>query len=113
MPDGGLREPYAEEGLYCFELPQTASDCKSVTPGDAIAGREFAPKEIITKPHVSWGHVSARQLGWGSVDSGGENMHLVDYVGAVLEQCDIFRAFGEAPHAPIAGMPTELFPEAK
>ena len=58
--------------------------------------------EIITKLHVNWGHASAQQLKRVSVHSGGENMHLVNIAGDVLQRCDICRPFENAPHVPIA-----------
>ena len=37
------------------------------------------------------------------MDSNGENMHLVNYMGEVLEHCEACHAFARAPHVPIAG----------
>ena len=55
---------------------------------------------------VNWGHASARQLKGVLTEPNEENMHLVNYVHEVLEQCEICRASGKAPHVPIAGATT-------
>ena len=39
------------------------------------------------------------------MDSVGEPIGLLGFVAEVLQHCDVRRAFGEAPHLPVAGTP--------
>ena len=64
------------------------------------------PKKIVMELHTDWGLESAQQLKRYLVDSGGDNMHLVAGVDEVLERCEIYRAFDEAPGDPVAATPT-------
>ena len=41
-------------------------------------------REIIAKPHVNWGHISAQRPERVSVDSNGENVLLVIFADEVL-----------------------------
>ena len=74
--------------------------------GDAMDGCRSDPKKTFMRFHANWGHASAQQLRWVSVDFERENAHLAKYVEEVSEQCDVCRAFEKAPHVPIAGTPT-------
>ena len=63
------------------------------------------PNETIMELHVSWRHASAQPSEMALLDSDGESMHSVNSVGEALDRCDVCRAFGTAPHVPIAGTP--------
>ena len=84
LSDGGLRLPHTPDGLYHFETPLTFAACKAVTLGDARHCCLTAPKKIIMKLHVNWGHASAQQMRRVLVDSEGNNAHLLTCVGEVL-----------------------------
>ena len=86
-----------------FQPPQTFSACNAVTRGDAQDSRLLDPKKIITKMHVDWVHAPAQQFKRISVDSNGDAVYLLNYVGEALEQCEVCGASDKAPHAPIAG----------
>ena len=58
------------------------------------------------KLYVNRGHASAQQLRRVSVDSDGDSMHLLTCVDEVSGQFGVCRAFGAAPHPPIAGTST-------
>ena len=90
-------------GPYQFDPTRTSAACKAVTLGGAMDGCLSDPKEIITMLRENCGHASADLLRWVLVDSDWEDVHLANYVDAVLEQCEICRAFGRDPHVPIAG----------
>ena len=72
-----------EDGPSRFERPQTPSGCQALTLGGAMDGCPSDPKKICMQLHVNWGHASARQLIWVSVDSDGDNMHLANYADEV------------------------------
>ena len=59
-------------------------------------------KKIIAKIHVNLGHASAQQLERLLVDSGRENMHLLNFAGNPSEHCEVCRALNKATHVPIA-----------
>ena len=60
-------------------------------------------KIIILKLHVNWERASDQQIKGVLVDSGGGNLHLLQDVDEELERRGVCRAFGRAPHLPIAG----------
>ena len=61
------------------------------------------PEKVTIKLHANWGHASAQQVRRVLVDSVGEPIGLLGFVAEVLQHCDVRRAFGEAPHLPVAG----------
>ena len=89
--------------MYHFDPPRTCSGCKDVTLRDATDERFLDPKEIFTKLHVNWGHVSARRLKRVLADSGGVTMGLANCADEALGQCEMSCDFDEAPHISIAG----------
>ena len=106
LSDGGLHLPHAQGGLYRFETPRTFAAYKAVPLGVAQDSNLTDPKKIATKLHVNWGHASARQQKRVLVDSERDNMHLLTCADEVLARCEVCRAFGKAPHAPVAGAST-------
>ena len=60
-------------------------------------------QKIHIEVRAHWGHSSAPQTGRELVDSDGEAMGLISFVDEVPHQCDICRAFEQAPYLPIAG----------
>ena len=68
LPNGSLRLPCGEDGLYQFDPPRTFSACKAGTWEAALHGRLSDSRTIITKLRVNWGHASAHQLERVSVD---------------------------------------------
>ena len=77
LANGGSRLPFAEDGMCSFAPPRTFSACRAVTPGGARGGAISDLKEIVMKLHVNRGRASARQVKWISVDSGGDDSHLL------------------------------------
>ena len=60
----------------------------------------------VGKFHVRWGRGSAQRLGRVLVYPLWGNMHLVNYVGDVLELRDPWRSFGKSSYSPFAGTST-------
>ena len=52
MPNGVLRLPRTEYGLYIFEPPHTFLALKAVTLGDAMNGRPSRPGKLNMELHV-------------------------------------------------------------
>ena len=59
---GGSRPPPSADGIYQFGPPLTFAPRHTVTLGDALDPGAPGPKNVVTRPHVNWGHASARQL---------------------------------------------------
>ena len=96
LPNGRSRHPQA----------RTSSACEAMTLGDATDGRQSDPNKIIMSLHVNWGHASARQSKRVLVELGGDNMHLLTCVDAVLGQREVCRSFEKARHVSVAGTST-------
>ena len=58
------------------------------------------------KLHVNWGHASAQQRKRASVDSEGNNVHLLTCVDEVLARREVSQASEKAPHFLAAGTST-------
>ena len=101
--DGGLHFPLKESGLLRFSTPKKFVACTAVTLGDEQGEGAADPNMFIMSLHTNWGHASANQLKRFLVDSDDGMSHLVAHVDGVLENCEVCRAFDEAPHPQIAG----------
>ena len=75
MPNGGLRLPRAEDGLYSFEPPHTCRALKAATLGDATNGRPSRPEKLTMELHVNRGRTSAQELKRVLVDPDRGSMH--------------------------------------
>ena len=95
LEHGGICLSFTAEGLCSFAPPRTFSVC---TLGDARDGTRSDPKL-----HLRWGHASAQKIKRVLVDAEGGNLSLLRHVEEVVNQCDVCKAFDEAPRAPIAG----------
>ena len=80
--------PFVKRGRLLRVPPEEFSACTAVTLGDARDDSMSDPKKIVTKLHVSWGHVSANQSKRELVDPDGGMSHLVKYADEVPENCD-------------------------
>ena len=92
-----------ETALLRFVPPKEFAACTAGTLGDARDDSISDPKKIIMKLHIIWGRASANKL--KRVLAGSEECasHSVDFAGDILEQCDVCKAFDQAPHIAIAG----------
>ena len=103
LSDGGLHLPHVESGHLRFVPPIEFSASTAATSGDARDDGSSDPEKINLKLRVNWGLASANQLKRVLVDSDGGMSHLANYAVGVLGNCDVCRAFEEAPHVPTAG----------
>ena len=104
LANGGLHFPYEGDGSYQIAPPRIFSACEAVTFGEPSGNSRLSgPKEIIVKLHARRGQASVHRLRRVSVNPDGDTTDSLRNVGEVLEQCDVYRAFGKAPHLPIAG----------
>ena len=71
--------------------------------GDARDGTLLDPTKIITKLHGNRGRALGQQIERILFDLEGDNVHLRQHVGEVLEHCEVCRTFDCAPYVPLAG----------
>ena len=103
---GGIHFPYTEHGPRDSQPPQRIWFRKAATLGDSRDRRLTNPKNIVMKSHVNWGDASAQQLKGVLMYSEGVSAHLLPRVDEAVGQCEVCRASGKAPHAPVAGTST-------
>ena len=75
----------------------------SSTLGEAVDGEKCDPREIVRKLHVNWGHASSQQLKRAMAEADGRANSSAQFVGEVVRNCDVCRAFDSAPPIPVAG----------
>ena len=59
---GGIRLPFAGDGMCSFTPSRTFSACKAATLGAARDGALSDPKQIIMDLHVNWRRAPAQQI---------------------------------------------------
>ena len=84
----------------------TTSDFLGIQSCYVGGGRDgclFGSKNSTMKPHVTWGQAPAQLPKRVLTDSGGDNIHLLNYANEATEPYEVRRAFEKAPRAPIEG----------
>ena len=87
LDNGGIRLPFAEDGMCSFTPLRVSLACKAISFGDARDGTLSDPEKIITKLHDNWGRTSDQQINRALMRSDGDKLHLRQHVDEVLGRC--------------------------
>ena len=75
--------------------------------------RRRAPKKIIMKLHINWGHSSAARNKRVLVGAEGDAQSLIRRVDDVAPLRDACKAFAKAPRIPISGTLSDSMPNGR